>query len=195
MRGGFTDPVRHSQAVFRAVMDALARPGTLTKVTGDAAPPPLTEAAGALALTLVDQDTAVWLDKPLKAEPAVAAWLAFQTGARTVDYAGDADFAFVADAPHLPPLEGFAQGSQEYPDRSTTLIVQVPGLTRGPRLRLTGPGIETEAEIRPKGLSEHFPAQWAANRARFPRGVDMVLVGPEGLIGLPRTVAIEMKEA
>ena len=54
----FADPARASQAVFRSVMDAMARPGAIVATGGLArAPQPLGLAAAAVALTLLDYDT------------------------------------------------------------------------------------------------------------------------------------------
>lgn len=196
MSGGFSDPVRQSQKAFRAAMDALARPGTVLALEPACAPPePLLPPAGALALMLCDADTAVWLDRTLTAAEPVARWLRYQTGARLVDLPADADFAFIADPAKLPNLEGFSQGTQEYPDRSTTLIVQVESLARGERFTLAGPGIEQTATLRVKGLSDLFVKQWLVNGARFPRGVDLLFAAPDAIAGLPRTTRITAPEA
>jgi alpha-D-ribose 1-methylphosphonate 5-triphosphate synthase subunit PhnH len=140
LEGGFSDPVFDAQATFRAVMDAMAEPGTRRPAKAVAIPPaPLSPTAAALALTLCDQDTALWLDTSLADEPVVA-WLRFQTGATIVDDPAQAHFAFVADPASMPRLDAFAQGSQDYPDRSTTLVMIVDALENGvPRAdRLAG---------------------------------------------------------
>src|ERR1700758_946249 len=73
---GFADPVHDTQAVFRTLLDALSRPGTVGIVSDvlpalDAAGPhrPTVErAAFAALLTLCDFSTPVWLaqaDEPL----------------------------------------------------------------------------------------------------------------------------------
>lgn len=191
MGGGFADPVFDAQNVFRVAMDVLARPGTVSRLQAACRPPaPLGPLAGALALTLCDGDTRFWLDKTLGTAHSVRNWLRFHTGAQQVEFAGDADFAFVVNAEKMPSLEGFAQGTQDYPDRSTTLIVQVASLARGTGYRLEGPGIDGAARLVAKGLPAIFETQWAANAARFPRGVDLYLVAPEALAGLPRTTRL-----
>ena len=59
----FADPVRQSQQAFRAVMNAIARPGTTAELPHPQGVPEGWNAAlTALALTLFDQDTRVWLD-------------------------------------------------------------------------------------------------------------------------------------
>lgn len=189
IEGGFADPVFAGQRAFKAVMDALSRPGTVQALPQEANPPaPLPWGLAEIALTLCDHDSPVWLDRELVSENGVVDWLRFHTGATLVNGMGEADFAFVTGA--LPPLSGFALGTDEYPDRSTTIVLSLPSLAGGPALTLRGPGIKESAIINPVGLPGDFVAQWAENREQFPRGIDLLLVGPEGVIGLPRTVRI-----
>ncbi|WP_274423543.1 phosphonate C-P lyase system protein PhnH [Chelativorans sp. YIM 93263] len=191
VEGGLADPVLNAQSIFRALMDAMARPGTCPRGFSLPSPPaPLSPEAGAVALALCDADTPIWIDTALREEKAVAGWLGFQTGAPLVREPSEAHFAFVAEPGNLPALENFAQGSQEHPDRSATLILQVETMTRGEVLRLSGPGIATTATLSPRPLPRHFVEQWAQNRARFPRGIDLILVSCEGLTALPRTTTI-----
>lgn len=191
-RGGFADPVFDAQAVFRQVMNALARPGTIRAIEAVARPPePLSPLIGAIAATLFDGDTGIWLDPQLAQRNEVVEWLTFHTAAPVVDQGFDARFAIVGNGASLPSLESFAQGTQEYPDRSTTIILHMEGLTGGTPLVLTGPGIRDSQVIAPIGLPPHFSDQWAGNNSRFPRGVDVILAAPDGMIGLPRTTRIE----
>ena len=97
-------------------------------------PHPLTGEAAAIALALFDHDTPVWLDAALAAAPDVAAWLRFRTGAPIVTEPDAAAFALVCDPRGLPPFEEFNLGTAEYPDRSTTIILQVAGFGRARRL-------------------------------------------------------------
>ena len=193
--GGFADPVFDAQSVFKALMDAMARPGNILPVRTLATPPaPLSATAAAVALTLCDHDTPLWLDEALAGSTAVRSWLAFHTGAPLADAPGEAAFALVADPIGLTSLADFARGSQEYPDRSTTLILQVDALigdAGAPNLLfLEGPGIQTTATLAVSPLPENFLPEWQDNRARFPRGVDTVLAASGAIACLPRTVKI-----
>ena len=191
IEGGFADPVIAGQRAFKAVMDALSRPGTIQRLPNEARPPsPLPQGLAEIALTLCDHDSPVWLDARLVSENAASDWLRFHTGATLMNDPAKADFAFVIGA--LPPLASFALGTDEYPDRSTTIVLSLPSLTHGPALILRGPGIKAEAIISPTGLPGDFLTQWTENREQFPRGIDLLLVGPEGLIGLPRTTRITL---
>lgn len=195
IEGGFANPVFDAQAVFRAVMDAMARPGSVKAFPVLAAPPaPLSPTAAAIALALCDHDTPVWLDASLVTSSAVKSWLGFHTGAPLARTPDEALFAIAALSGDLIALENFAQGMQEYPDRSTTLVLQVKSLAGGPGLILQGPGIKKAAHCAPSPLPRHFVEQWKQNNERFPRGVDVVLAAPEGVLCLPRTTRIQTME-
>lgn len=193
--GGFADPVFDGQSVFRALMDAMARPGTVRTVTpAVSAPAPFNRTAAAILLSLCDGDTPVWLDPALAKSESARAWIAFHAGSPLTAEPSEAGFAVLSDAVSLIAFDRFATGTQEYPDRSTTVILQVEALDGGPALELEGPGIEGTTRIAPTGLPAGFAAMRAANRALFPRGTDCVLAGPDALVGLPRTTRIKALE-
>lgn len=204
LAAAFADPVHESQATFRAVMDAMARPGTIRPVAGlSGAPAPLSPVAAAVVLTLADFETPVFLDRALADAPDVGRWLAFHSGAPMVGAPSRAAFALIADPPAMPDFEAFAIGTDTYPDRSTTLIVQVAelhGEGRGSAtasLALEGPGIRGTATLSVTGLPADIVERLAANRALFPRGVDLILAGPDAVAALPRStrVRIQPREA
>jgi alpha-D-ribose 1-methylphosphonate 5-triphosphate synthase subunit PhnH len=193
--GGFQQPVFEAQAVFRTVMDCMARPGTIGRLDATVLPPaPLSAAAGAVALTLCDHDTPVWLT-PTLARSALPGWLAFNAGASLTEERQNARFAFVEKGAMLPDPSLFAQGTQEYPDRSTTLVVEIDAFEGGRTLVLSGPGIRTEEEIAPVGLPDMFPHFWSQNRQSFPLGVDLILVAGDAVLCLPRTTVLRVKSA
>jgi alpha-D-ribose 1-methylphosphonate 5-triphosphate synthase subunit PhnH len=188
---GFADKVLSAQSVFRSVMDAMARPGSIQRIASTAGTPVgMMRGTAAIALTLFDHDTPVWLDGRMSATPDAAKWLKFHTSAPVVADSSTASFALVGDPENLPALDRFAFGSNEYPDRSTTLILQVESLTDGPVVELQGPGIDgaavLRASIRPRDLFERL----AINAALFPRGVDVVLVHDDSIVAIPRTTRL-----
>jgi alpha-D-ribose 1-methylphosphonate 5-triphosphate synthase subunit PhnH len=188
---GFSDPVGETQSAFRAVLDAIARPGSLQSLpvpqgVPDGWPP----AAVSLALTLLDQETPVWLD-PAAATAEASAYLRFHCGCPRIADAGNAMFAVVLDGANMPPLHTFSIGDPLSPERSATLILVLEALTDGPQLILSGPGIKGERAIAPVGLSADFVQQWTDNHALYPSGIDVILVAGDAVVGLPRSVAIE----
>lgn len=191
LEGGFAAPVMQSQATFRAVMDALANPGTpQTLVTPAAVHSRIPPELASIMLTLADHDTSIWLDDELRAALTVLDFVSFHTGATIVSEPGRAVLAFAASAAQLPPLALFNLGTQEYPDRSTTIVLSVPALTGGDTLITRGPGIRDHGHIAPVGLPADFIDQWSANRELFPRGIDLLLVADGQVMGLPRSTRI-----
>lgn len=190
MQPGYADLVLDSQRTFRAVLDAVAHPGRLVTAGPTLTPPPpLAAAAAATALTLFDFETRVWVDATIGDE--AREWLAFHTGAPLVEAPANADFALVADIGRLPALEAFDRGTDERPERSATLVLQVLALEPGAGRRLTGPGIAEDTWLDVRGMPETFWPALRENGALFPRGVDVLLVAGTRLVALPRTTRVE----
>lgn len=189
----FADPVFQSQEVFRAVMRAMATPGTPFACGAALAPPaPLAPTAAAALLTLADYETPLWIAPSFAAASgrAVADYLVFHTGAPLARSADKAAFALVDLIADDLRLGAFALGSAEYPDRSTTVVAQGAAFGEGSHLRFAGPGVRGETRLGVAPLPHDFLAQWRANRERFPLGVDLILAGEAELVGLPRSIAI-----
>lgn len=187
---GFEHPVEDAQQVFRATLQALAHPGRIAALdVGSGCPQGLSPAMTALLLTLADADTPVWLPGPGNA--AARAFLRFHCGCPLVDDIAAATFVCVTAGQPLPDLGRCAQGQPAFPDRSATLLLEVAALGAGDSLVLRGPGIETTQTVQVAGLPSDFRAQWRANHARFPLGVDLLLTAGSALCGLPRTTVVE----
>src|SRR6202795_2956881 len=146
---GFADKVLSAQSTFRSVMDALARPGSVQRIAAAAGvPAAMMRGTAAIALTLFDHDTPLWLDPSMSGTSEVTKWLKFHTGAPVIADSSICSFALIGDARSLPGLDRFAFGSNEYPDRSTMMILQVESLTQRSTLELRGPGIAGAAALR-----------------------------------------------
>jgi alpha-D-ribose 1-methylphosphonate 5-triphosphate synthase subunit PhnH len=180
----FDEPVAGSQSCFRAVLAAMSRPGTVHSVSGVDAPHKLNSAAAAVILTLVDQETPVWLDPALL---DAQAWISFHTGAATTSLER-ADFAI---ATSLPALDALQCGTNEMPEAGATIVLQVPAIGSGSRFRLSGPGLREPTLFQTHGLPADFFLQWQNNRSRFPLGVDLILCAGDRIAALPRSVAVQ----
>ena len=190
VRRGFERPALEAHGVYRRLLDAMARPGRVQDLSECPEPPAgLTRACAGIALTLLDFETKVWLDPALRGGETEA-WLRFHCNCPLVEAPAEAAFAIVADAAAMPRLEDFDRGDARYPDRSTTILLQVPSLTGGERRELEGPGIDGRIAVAPAGLARDFWQQLADNGREFQLGVDLMLVDGDDVMGLPRTVRV-----
>jgi alpha-D-ribose 1-methylphosphonate 5-triphosphate synthase subunit PhnH len=187
----FADPAFESQAAFRAILKAIASPGSIEACGMSLAPPsPLCPAAAAAILTLVDFETPLWIAPSLAANGELVAYIKFHTGAPLAASRQEAAFALLDLESDALDLMSFAQGAPEYPDRSTTIVAQTRSLSRQSGMRISGPGVRGSADIefapRPRG----FLSQWQANHSMFPLGVDLILAHGIELAALPRSVCV-----
>lgn len=179
--GGFADAPVAAALAFRALMRAMARPGTVERIAGARPPAPVSAAAGTLILTLCDPETGLHL-AGRHDTPELRDWIAFHTGARIVA-AEEADFA-LGDWAALLPLARYRAGTPEYPDRSATLIVEMARLAATGAM-LTGPGIDGSSR-----LTLPDPDALRANAARFPLGLDFFFTRGGRVAALPRSTRV-----
>ena len=206
---GFANPVDDAQAVFRAVLQAFSRPGMV--VCLPTLPHPLPEGdmpqgMVALALTLCDNDTPLWLDAAADT-PQMRHHLRFHCATPFTANPAKAVFAFISQPKAMPRLAAFHPGRADFPDRSTTLVIRVdrsaeatgPGL-----LEVTGPGVKGNEHgawepFRLGGLPSWFWTDWSDNHAAYPLGVDVLFVGAgiadsgkpyAAVLALPRTAKV-----
>lgn len=190
LAAGFDDQSHASQHVFRAVLDAFSHPGRIVGIpVAVETPGVLSVAATAFVLTLVDRETPLWLAPELDSAE-VRDHVRFHTGARIVTDTNIAAFALVTPA-RQPMLDGFAIGTDSYPDRSATLVIEVPSLRDGPSRILRGPGIDGSTTGNIAGLADGFWTEWATNRVLFPCGIDVVFAAGTELLALPRSITVE----
>ncbi|WP_295035159.1 phosphonate C-P lyase system protein PhnH [Salinicola sp.] len=196
---GLADPAHDSQRLFRQILGAMSEPGTLTTLAVPAPPQAApSDALGAalwgVILTLCDLETRVWIAADLDSPPLREA-LTFHTGARITDDPANADFALLTHE-SFDPQTPFALGSDTYPDRGTTLLVAVERLDNAGPLSLSGPGIETTRalDIGDSPGCRALMDRLAANRASFPRGLDMIFGCGAQLAAVPRSTRVDSRE-
>lgn len=193
------DEVFDGQRHYRSLLQATARPGTIAQLDGISLelPPQLNLASALVILALFSGDITYYLDR---AEAPSIEFIERETSARRAE-APDADFVILSDANRLDPMASARTGSLPYPDLGATAIVQVAAISPAPipgalRLRLTGPGIESEAEVFVLGAGDQFFALRRELNAEFPVGIDVFFTcdslsaGP-CVLALPRTTQVE----
>jgi alpha-D-ribose 1-methylphosphonate 5-triphosphate synthase subunit PhnH len=181
LTGGFTAPSFQAAHVFRAAMDAMARPGRIVEIIGAKPPAPMSAAAGGLLLTLCDPGTPIFL-APSHDTETIRSWIAFHLGS-PLTHPHEAVFA-LGTWESLAPVGRFSIGTSEYPDQSCTLIVEQPEF-HASGVRLTGPGIETHAEL---SLPETEAFQ--VNASLFPLGFDCFFTSGLQAAALPRSTRV-----
>ncbi len=181
LSGGFADAAHDGAHAFRAILTAMARPGTVAELPYAHGPAPVSQAAATVLLTLCDRTTPLYLAASHDTA-ALRDWIAFHCAAPLSD-ARDAAFA-LGTWTGLQPLDRFATGTPEYPDRSVTLIVDCHDFDAAPA-RLRGPGIKDCAALAlPDALA------FAANHTRFPLGWDAIFTHGTRLAALPRSTGV-----
>lgn len=156
---GFANIAVQSAHAFRSIMQAMARPGRVMLLDADIeAPAPLLPSAAAVALTLCDFQTPVWLSPELGNERAVH-YLRFHAGAPIVAEPQAAQFVFTTAAELLPQPGLLLQGTHEYPDRSATLIIQVTDF-ESTAVELSGPGIRGAEHLASRGSTRLSGVPW-----------------------------------
>ncbi|WP_158253742.1 phosphonate C-P lyase system protein PhnH [Chromobacterium alticapitis] len=187
MHSAFAHPVDDAQQTFRAVLSAMAEP-LLPRALPVLPPalPGLKASAAALLYTLADQDARVWL--PALPDDTIAS-LRFYTGMRVAELPEEADFIVITTGMPLPDLMSLKAGSAEYPDRSATLLIEVDGFGAD-QVEGSGPGFAAPRRFGAAGLPKDFWREWQRNHARFPLGVDAMLIADTHIAGLPRSARI-----
>ena len=195
---GFSNPVHDSQMIFRQALDALSHPGRAYELIVNAdTPEKVQPTAAGLLLALLDSDSRLWLSESIALTTA-AQWLIFHTNCAVVTDPQQADFAWIASLTEMPEFGLFNQGTDEYPEQSTTCLINInqfnlPGENQG-KLTLSGPGILDTEELTLHANSEtelnHLINQCELNHKQFPKGIDIFLCSQKNITGLPRTTKL-----
>ena len=184
----FNHPVADAQRAFRRILKAMSEPGVMVSLPLQQGWGSLSPAATAVLLTLVDQESPLWIDAASDNE-TLRTNLRFHTGAPVSD-TRDAPFALAQSMANPDPLL-FAAGDNLAPEKSTTLIIEVPALNGGLTLRLSGPGLREPRAIAPQ-LPPRVLHYLRERPHPFPQGVDFIFTCGETMMALPRSTQVEV---
>ncbi|MBO9465149.1 phosphonate C-P lyase system protein PhnH [Tropicibacter sp. R15_0] len=164
-----------ANASFDALLWALSRPGQIQHL-----PKP---GEAALIDALIDRECRVYSADPLLVPQVM------RSGAEIADMAS-ADHVFLAIVQDSEVLKSLQLGSDLYPDEGATVIIRCK-LGAGPRLRLSGPGVNGTCDLQVAGLPDGF-WQTRAQVMRYPTGFELILLDGERLVALPRSTTVEV---
>jgi alpha-D-ribose 1-methylphosphonate 5-triphosphate synthase subunit PhnH len=176
-----------SQQVFRAVLEALARPGTPMALP----PEPLTALTPAIApiIALADSTTGVCVLE--NSDDRWADTIATATSA-PIWPAEMARLVAAVRPISADEVRGFNRGSAQAPEDAALVAVGVRDVHGGPRRwTLSGPGVCDTTTVAPQGIPTEFVVARAEAVTAYPAGIDVLLVTDDGrVVGLPRTTTI-----
>jgi len=180
------------QRAFRALLDAMSRPGTIHELPEARATDGAWGSALVVMQCLLDHEVTFAVEAD---DRSVHEQILRRTGARS-DVLAAAGYVF-ADAAHaLEVIEMASEGYLEEPERSATVVVRVDAIGSGSlRAVLSGPGIETVQSLAIEGLDASALHALIERNALYPTGIDIVLVDPQGRVAcLPRSTRIEVED-
>jgi alpha-D-ribose 1-methylphosphonate 5-triphosphate synthase subunit PhnH len=185
----FENPELGSEQTFRAIVEAMARPGQLIKIKSKVNNiEMLNMASAAICLTLLDDETPLWTD--LSWDSTAVSWFQIHCGCSVVTEPCMAHFALITQPDDMPELDEFKIGDEEHPENATTLIVQVNDFNDHQGKFLSGSVIKNTTYFAPAGIQADFWKQWQLQAALFPLGVDVFFTHKDILAALPRTTQV-----
>ncbi|MFD9625146.1 phosphonate C-P lyase system protein PhnH [Peribacillus muralis] len=190
------DVVHDIQTVYRKLVTVTSRPGISVVLEREAKTLDIQmeclSSTILLARTVLDPE--VTFKVISKAEEAVSRMINQLTYSKPVDLS-EADFIFIlqdaSDEQMKEALNMAKVGNLLNPHESAMIILEVPDVTKGVSMILSGPGIQKESFISLPNVSAWLGARNEKNK-EFPLGIDMYFVDQQDrLIALPRTTQIK----
>lgn len=166
--------------LFRALLDAWSRPGTVVDIGGRCGDG---RARIAVLACLCDAGTSLHDLHSLLADADRS-----RLGAAA---AGPGEAAFIlADAGRPPAGLAPCRGTLLSPERGATLVLDCRSVGEGPGVRLAGPGIDGTVELHAGGVD---PGWWTARSAWCapPVGVDLLFCDARRVACVPRSARVE----
>ncbi len=189
-RLGFEDSAAGLERTFRSIMQAMEHPGQLVTVRPNPiAPQEFNSATAAACLTLLDCETPVWTDIDWDS-PAIS-WLLFGCNSNIVTEPCMADFVLVTDPASMPDLNYFRIARCEYPEKATTMIVQVEDILPSSECDSSYIPLGKSPRLKLKGIPNSFYYQWQQLSSLYPCGIDVFFTCEDVLTALPRIIPFE----
>jgi alpha-D-ribose 1-methylphosphonate 5-triphosphate synthase subunit PhnH len=186
--------VWRSQQNFRALLQAMSRPGKLGRLEVVGLPSPV----WAVAECVLDQEVSCCI-LGMFGDARQHAELVAITGARQAPL-DEADFVFVREEGAGAAIQAAKRGRLDSPEQAATLVFCIDNSLASPverlQVRLTGPGISEAAGIAPQmtGIAMDELRTLAQVNGDYPLGVDAIFVNSSGeVMCLPRSTRIRVR--
>lgn len=197
---GFDD-VFDSQATFRALLDALSRPGKICRLPDrvfTTTPRGFCPPALSILKTLCDHRVSFSLVSGNRTSE-LSRYLEVNLATPFEDVE-KADYVIFDGATFDEDFMRLKRGSSEFPENSATALLCVGRLAEGSveadvpscRLRCAGPGVQDTTFLTVTELDPRYSEARARANNVSPLGIDLFLVDPAGRVaGFPRTTSVE----
>jgi len=187
----FTPAEARTRSAFLALMWALSHPGRVFALDAALEPSAARALDAPLANLIAIGDTLLDLETTFFTPHTKLAAALVRTTARpeTADAAAYHFYPRVTPR-NLLDIEQASVGDMLYPDRAATLVMGCT-LGSGVVLRLRGPGIKDQNNVRIDGIPAHF-WELRAGATRYPLGWDLFLVSGVQVVGIPRTTELDI---
>jgi alpha-D-ribose 1-methylphosphonate 5-triphosphate synthase subunit PhnH len=173
-----TKRILREQRAFRAMLNALARPGTIERIDPLPDVPSPFALAAALLEAVVDHEVTFAI---APGNAAVEEAVLRRTGS-IVGEPATADYVVTTLSALPATLVAVKAGSPEFPDHSATVVTVVPGFDSGQSLLIEGPGIPGSTPIAIEGWTPAHTQAFREKNDLLPQGVDLVLVDAAGCL-------------
>lgn len=189
------DVVHDLQSVYRKLIDATSRPGTVVNLEKEAGlldgQMDCLPATILFAITLLDPE--VTFKVIGKQEEAVSRMINHLTYSKS-EHVAEADYIFILQDASIQEIDDAINqakiGKLLNPHEAATIILEVADVTKGKLMKLSGPGILGDSLINLPDVSNWMGVRNEKN-IEFPLGIDMYFVDQQHqLHALPRTTQI-----
>jgi len=196
---GFDD-IFDSQATFRALLDALSRPGTIRRLPARpyaSAPQGFCAPALTILKTMCDHRVSFSIGSSSR-RPDLVSYLTMNLST-PFEEVEKADYVLFEGERFDPDFANLNHGTLEFPEFSATALLCVRRLSDGGQialpgssLRFRGPGVKGTASLRAAGLDARYLEERSRANQFYPMGIDLFLVDADGRVaGIPRVSVVE----
>jgi alpha-D-ribose 1-methylphosphonate 5-triphosphate synthase subunit PhnH len=189
-----------SQAIFRMILYAMARPGKIVNLPNFKIDPPVGSKASLdskypflVLFTFLDSYVRFKvLDRKNSIDATdVSTYVSTHTGSREAPIE-EADFILIYGGSSKGLVSRMKRGSLKYPNESATLIYGVEFLGEGSlHLTLSGPGVPSVCELDLEGVEMDEMRDLIRANSEFPLGLDVIFSDKDGKAAcLPRSTVV-----